>query len=214
MTESIKKFNTGYTLVLNAVLYDKNISLRAKGLYAYLFSKPDGWNFHINIMEEELKESRNQIYSAIKELIESGYIIRRQVNEKGVFGGIVYEFVDIYRLREKPYTEKTAYGKTSTHNNTYISSNTDLKEKDINKFISKKKSEKFIKPTIEEITAYCQERNNGIDAETFYYFYESKGWKVGSSPMKSWKAAVITWEKKNPKTQSTFNMEDWLNEQD
>lgn len=214
MTESIKKFNTGYTLVLNAVLYDKNISLRAKGLYAYLFSKPDGWNFHINIMEEELKESRNQIYSAIKELIESGYIIRRQVNEKGVFGGIVYEFVDIYRLREKPCTEKTVYGKTSTHNNTYISSNTDLKEKDINKFISKKKSEKFIKPTIEEITAYCQERNNGIDAETFYYFYESKGWKVGSSPMKSWKAAVITWEKKNPKTQSTFNMEDWLNEQD
>lgn len=60
-----------------------------------------------------------------------------------------------------------------------------------------KEKEKFSKPTIEEIEAYCQERKNGIAAESFYNFYESKGWKVGNTPMKDWKACVRTWENKN-----------------
>ena len=59
------------------------------------------------------------------------------------------------------------------------------------------KSKRFVKPTIEEIKAYCEERKNGIDAEYFFNYYESKGWQVGKSPMKNWKASVITWEKKD-----------------
>ena len=58
------------------------------------------------------------------------------------------------------------------------------------------KIEKFVKPTIEEIKAYCKERNNGIDANYFFDYYESKGWLVGKTKMKSWKAAVRTWERK------------------
>ena len=46
---------------------------------------------------------------------------------------------------------------------------------------------------------YCRERNNGIDPEEFWAFYESKGWMVGKSPMKDWKAAIITWEKSKKK---------------
>lgn len=64
----------------------------------------------------------------------------------------------------------------------------------------KKKDNKFIKPTIEEIQIYCEERNNNVDATTFYDFYESKGWKVGTTPMKDWKACVRTWENKNKRT--------------
>ncbi len=55
------------------------------------------------------------------------------------------------------------------------------------------------KPTISEIAAYCTARNNTIDAETFFHHYESNGWQVGKSPMRNWKSAVITWEKRNPK---------------
>ncbi len=51
------------------------------------------------------------------------------------------------------------------------------------------------KPTIEDIAAFCKERGNNIDPEQFYYFYESKGWKIGRSPMKSWEACVRTWER-------------------
>ena len=59
------------------------------------------------------------------------------------------------------------------------------------------KTKKFIKPTIEEIKAYCSERKNNIDAVYFFNYYESKGWKIGKTPMKNWKSAVITWERQN-----------------
>lgn len=54
----------------------------------------------------------------------------------------------------------------------------------------------FRRPTIEEIQEYCTERGNRVDPQTFYDFYESKGWRVGSQPMKDWRAAVRTWEKR------------------
>lgn len=54
-------------------------------------------------------------------------------------------------------------------------------------------------PTLEEVKAYCEERNNGIDAEQWFNFYASKGWKVGKSPMVDWKAAVRTWERRERK---------------
>jgi len=57
------------------------------------------------------------------------------------------------------------------------------------------KPKKFQKPTIEQIRAYCKEAGKDIDAETFFDFYEAKGWVVGRSPMKDWKAAVRNWAK-------------------
>lgn len=77
----------------------------------------------------------------------------------------------------------------------------------------------FKKPTIKDIREYCTERRNNVDAEAFYAFYESNGWKVGKNPMKNWKQAVITWEKRedngNHKRNSTtfeernFVCHDW-----
>ena len=58
-------------------------------------------------------------------------------------------------------------------------------------------SRRFIPPDVEEVEAYCRERNNHIDAQRFVDFYASKGWKVGKEPMKDWKAAVRTWERRN-----------------
>jgi hypothetical protein len=55
------------------------------------------------------------------------------------------------------------------------------------------KSKRFTKPTIEEIRDYCAERGNGVNAESFYNFYEANGWRVGKNPMKDWKACVRTW---------------------
>ena len=64
------------------------------------------------------------------------------------------------------------------------------------------KSRTFVKPTVEEVRAYCSERHNGVDAQMWYDFYESKGWMVGSNHMKDWKAAVRTWEKRDNHTNS------------
>lgn len=60
-----------------------------------------------------------------------------------------------------------------------------------------KKSSRFAPPSLEEVKSYCQERNNGVNPETFIDFYASKGWKVGNQPMKDWKACVRTWERRD-----------------
>ena len=60
-------------------------------------------------------------------------------------------------------------------------------------------NKKFVKPTYEEVNLYCNERGNNVDAQAFVDFYTSNGWKVGNNPMKDWKAAVRTWEKRDNK---------------
>lgn len=56
------------------------------------------------------------------------------------------------------------------------------------------KAKRFVKPTLEDIRVYCQSRQNSVDPERFWNYYESNGWRVGKSPMKDWKAAVRNWE--------------------
>lgn len=62
--------------------------------------------------------------------------------------------------------------------------------------ITKERTNKFVKPTIEEIKNYCFERKNNVDANRFYDFYESKNWMIGKNKMKDWKACVRTWEQR------------------
>ena len=76
---------------------------------------------------------------------------------------------------------------------------------------------RFTPPSAEEVRAYCKERGNSVDAECFVDFYASKGWKIGAAPMKDWKAAVRTWEKRNEKhsdgtSVSTFETNDFFNQ--
>ena len=69
----------------------------------------------------------------------------------------------------------------------------------------------FQKPTLEEVTAYCAERQRTkgdqkrkpVDPERFFDYYESNGWKVGKNAMKDWKAAVRNWERTGASTNST-----------
>jgi hypothetical protein len=65
-----------------------------------------------------------------------------------------------------------------------------------NKTIKDERALSFLKPTIDDVEYYCNERNSIIDAELFFDYYESIGWIVGKSPMKDWKATIRTWEKR------------------
>lgn len=60
---------------------------------------------------------------------------------------------------------------------------------------SQEKRNTFQKPTIQEVSEHCKLKGYPIDAEAFVAYYESKGWLIGRSPMKSWKAALVTWKK-------------------
>ena len=61
----------------------------------------------------------------------------------------------------------------------------------------KPKRKNFVKPAIEERTGCCKEKKINISVKKFFLHYESNGWHVGKSPMKSWKAAVQKWAENN-----------------
>lgn len=54
----------------------------------------------------------------------------------------------------------------------------------------------FVPPTLDEVKAYCKERNNGVDPDKWYDFYLSKDFMVGKNKMRDWRASVRTWEQK------------------
>ena len=87
------------------------------------------------------------------------------------------------------------------------SPHTPLKEKEARKeeplyACAHARDERFAKPTVEEIAAYCRSRNNGLDPEQIWDFYESKGWFIGKTKMKNWRSAVRTWERRRKEEQN------------
>ncbi len=70
----------------------------------------------------------------------------------------------------------------------------------------KKASKRFKPPTAEEVSAYVAEKGHHFHPEQFVDFYQSKGWIVGKTKMKDWKAACRNWERiwkeKHPEAQS------------
>ena len=88
------------------------------------------------------------------------------------------------------------------------------KEKDKDKdilIIESGTSPRFTPPTIDEVVAYGESIGGRVDAQRFVDFYESKGWMVGKSQMKDWKAAYRNWNRKEPqKTESSFDIDDFF----
>lgn len=149
--------------------------------------------------------TERRVRYALDNLVKHGLI------EKGNFNKIAYDRTRWYALTEKGESIRqngetdlaklsnglNENGEPIPDINTDI--NTDINSNDTKIDRVSSSYKRFIKPTIEEIAEYCKSRNNDIDAESFYNFYQSKGWKVGNTPMKDWKACVITWEKRNRK---------------
>ena len=75
-----------------------------------------------------------------------------------------------------------------------------------------KKSIRFTPPSLSEVQEYISLKSYSVDAENFINFYESKGWMVGKNKMKSWKASISTWQKREqtprkPNAKSNRNTE-------
>lgn len=111
---------------------------------------------------------------------------------------------DVYKVYPQDNLSKDKLSKDNIYKeNTIVKENSTATAVD-----SEKKRQYFTPPTVEEVKEYCKERRNGIDAEEFCDFYQSKGWYVGANKMKDWKSAVRTWEKKR-KADKTFAERDY-----
>ena len=180
-----------YAIIPANVRYDKELKDKAKLLYGEIVALSDkrGYCYASNKYFAELYEvSTTTISTLIKNLVEKGYIESEIIYKEGT-KEILNRYLKIFK---DPYLKKFKYPikENLKDNNTSINNTSINKKENI-----KRKS--FTKPTIEEIKQYCDERNNSINAEAFYDFYESKDWYVGKNKMKDWKACVRTWEKRN-----------------
>ena len=186
-------------IVLNKNLA-KKIGLKAAILLSDLISKEeyfitngmsDGWFFNTeaNIEDDTTLNSYHQ-RKCIKLLKSEGLI---EVKRKGI------PAKQYFKINEEQVLQ--ILNNLSIKNLTTINKNKEITIK--NKY--------FKKPTISEIDNYCSERQNKIDAVAFFNFYESKGWMVGKNKMKDWRAAIVTWEKRNYKKPTMSKLDSQIN---
>jgi hypothetical protein len=182
-----------YSIIPASIRYDKELTPNAKLLYAEITSllQMNGVCYASNKYFSELYgKNKVTISRWIKELRERGYISVSYTYKEGT-NEIANRYMQIcYGGLSK--NDKGVLTKMLKSNNTSININTT--------YSNKENSVSFKKPTVDDINDYCLERKNNVDAETFFDFYESKGWMVGKNKMKSWEACVRTWEKRQSKT--------------
>lgn len=194
-----------YAIIPANVRYDKELPSSAKLLYGEItaLSGQEGFCWAKNSYFAELYgTAESTIKRWISLLEERGYLRRNiEYEEDGktvirrCLSIVPNEPTSVQKRDEGRFKNETTPGlKNETDNNTSMN-NTNEYINSINRVEGVGSSKVFKKPTVSEIKAYCEERNNNVDAETFWDFYESKGWKIGNQAMKDWKAAVRTWER-------------------
>ena len=108
-----------YAVVPNSVINDSNISLRAKGVFAYIQSKADTWNFSAKNIAFQCKEGVDAVSAALKELEKFGYLVRTKYQKQTGYWDVEYTLYDCPECegglsnpvpenpsQEKPSTEK------------------------------------------------------------------------------------------------------------
>ena len=185
-----------YAVIPAEVRYNKKLTPNAKLLYAEitaLCNMNGKCTASTQYFCKLYEVSRASIQNWLRLLEKNGYITR-----------------DVkYRLGSKEILSRSIKLVDTPKLNIYTD-NTNININNTN--LTDSNSVRFKKPTLDEVKNYCILRQNNIDAEAFIAYYESKGWTVGSGKMKNWKAAVITWEKKNYNKPTMSKLDAQINE--
>lgn len=127
-----------YQIIPRELIFDNSMSDRARFIYCYMASKPDGWEFYLNPMAKEIGYSVETLRKYINELIKNGWLIKGEQKNEGTFGAVTYTL----NSTKKTDTEKTRHGKNPTQ---HIIDSLDITDesfkKDIDKSISQKDTE-------------------------------------------------------------------------
>lgn len=111
------KRNTPFVQIDKRALQDKELSWKAKGMLAYLLSLPDDWEVYISELKYHSTDGRDSTRTAINELIDAGYVIRKQLKDKeGRFGKYEYTVFETKTSVGKPEVGKPEVGKPATTN--------------------------------------------------------------------------------------------------
>lgn len=151
-------------------------------------------------LSERWGVTRRTVNTFLNLLEEDGMIATKRTKN-----GTTIEVLNYNEYQELSGAKCTTYDATNdTADDTDSSTVDDTQSNKVNKDkkVKNKESSRFTPPTLDEVSSYCKERNNNIDAEGFIDFYEANGWMVGKNKMKDWKATIRNWERRS-KSQST-----------
>lgn len=200
MTDTIKKFNCGFTQVANKILYNNQLSLKDKGLYAYLISKPEDWEFHTKAMQNELNEGRDSILKCLNNLINAGLIVRNQKRDsQGRLSGTEFEFINPYEERI-PHTEKPDTDKPDTENPT------------VTNIYNSNKEDSNYRDSFEKFWKTYPARKNGKENVYKKYCKVLKEKKYSSNDLQ---LAIELYRKETEKDNFKYccNVDKWFNQQ-
>lgn len=125
-TFRVERTPSQFATINKTFIYDSELSFKAKGIMTYLLSRPDDWEIYTTEIEKHAQDKKDSVASGIKELIEKGYIERKQKRSGGKFGGYDYSVYEkpkgrIVTAEEKPQrfnrNGKSENGKSDTTNN-------------------------------------------------------------------------------------------------
>ena len=153
--------------------------------------------------------SEQQIRTNLKKLESTSEITIKSTNKNSLITIVKYEE---YQGRDEGLTSKETTKSTNkepTNNQRITTTNNVNNENNVNNKDKGEKTKRFSPPTLGEVKAYCDERGNNINPNTFINYYATRDWKLKSGKMKCWKACVRTWEhnsiNKTPAQQSFKN---------
>lgn len=201
-----------FTVISNSVLRDDRLSFEARGFLAFLLSMADNWNFSITGLASITGLSDRAVMRLTKELKKAGYIKQTKVkDETGLFRSYLWEISEepseLHQngTSDNPNFSKTELRINGTSDKPNFRESVPIRNTNIEEIPNKRNTnikerrEKFKKPTLEEVIAYCKERNNTVDAVKFYDYFEAGDWKdANGKPVKNWKQKIITWERFSP----------------
>lgn len=121
----LKKLNVPFTQIPNEVLYHPKLSFKAKGLWAYFQSKPEGWDFSSKRIAKESKDGQDSILSGIKELEAHGFLTKAKKPDGKMQYCLILAEADSLNPKT-PNRELTKQGNTQTGKSPTIS-NKELK---------------------------------------------------------------------------------------
>ena len=127
--------NTGYTVMSNHHLRNKELTLKAKGLLSQMLSLPEDWDYTLAGLSHINREKIDAIREAIKELERAGYIVRsRERDEKGRLRGadyVIFEQPQTEPILDLPTLENPTLEKPTLENPTQL--NKDIQKTDLSK---------------------------------------------------------------------------------
>lgn len=154
--------------------------------------------------------SEQGIKTALNKLIEADLITTGDYNAKKFDRTLWYALTEKgERIGENQPTHNGEIQPLHRGNSTFPSVENNRPIPDINTGI---KPNKFIVPTVQDVSTYCKENGYNVDAQRFVDFYQSKGWLVGKSKMKDWRAAVRNWARRDKAETEVNTSSAWLQE--